>query len=68
MAALGRLKTASLHDEKFTTRREGMDAVMSYTNQGQPHLPRLPLMRYGLTSFGAISFTVWPCIANSLTQ
>jgi putative transposase len=26
----GRLKTARLHDEKFTTRREAMDAVMSW--------------------------------------
>jgi hypothetical protein len=27
-------------------------------------LPRLPLMRYGVTNLGAISLTVWPWAAN----
>src|SRR4029453_16214521 len=31
-------------------------------------LPRLPLMRYGVTSLGVISLTVWPCMANNRAQ
>ncbi len=31
-------------------------------------LPRTPLMRYGVTNFGAISRTVWPAAENSRAQ
>jgi len=31
-------------------------------------LPRMPLMRYGATNFGAIRRTVWPSAANSRAQ
>ena len=31
-------------------------------------LPRLPLMRYGATSLGAMSLTVWPYVANRRAQ
>ena len=36
--------------------------------QASRFLPRLPPIRYGVTNFGAISSTVWPCRRNSRAQ
>ena len=44
--------------------------VSGVVPQGQASrfLPRLPPIRYGVTNFGAISSTVWPCRRNSRAQ